>query len=329
MDIWAAFWRGFMNRIARPHGRGDSDDTTREPIIKEPPMEIDGRVMTADEFVRYVEGLDFPPPLPTRIFLHHTWRPTQAEWDGHNTIMAMKSVYETRQWRDSEGRLHEGWTAGPHLFVAEDGIWLFSDLRWDGVGVYGHNYRSRHLEMVGDYDNQRPSGATLQNTIAALGILHAKLGLDIRNLNFHRDFAGNTCPGKAVEKSWLIPLVAEWIANYQKGEQDKLPMLRQTLRKMIEELLVATNPNAALAKAADVRGLVGALTNEVPIEVDDQAYIVQFFAEALIVPVGQWDKVKSLKEFEQASKGLGEPAAARRKTVAPPKDPYGFEGKIR
>jgi len=306
-------------------------------IIKEPPMEIDGRVMTPKAFVEYVEGLEFSP-LPSRIFLHHTWRPTRDDWRGRDSIMAMKGFYEKQLWQDSDGQLHEGWTAGPHLFVADDGIWLFSDLRHDGVGVYGHNYRSRHVEMVGNYDEQLPSGATLENTIVALGVLHERLGLDIQELNFHRDFSTKSCPGWAVEKEWIIPKVAGWIEAYRRQKEEELSSLRRSLVKMIDDLLVPTNPEAALAKEADKRGLLGALTHEIPMEIDDKGYIVQLFAEALFVPVNDWDKVQSLREYEDekpeppttprtGAASLTEDEASDR--AASPEDPFIFDGDVR
>ena len=306
-------------------------------IIKEPPMEIDGRVMTPAQFVEYVEGLEFSP-RPLRIFLHHTWKPTQEDWRGRDSIMAMKDYYEKQIWQDSDGQLHEGWTAGPHLFVADDGIWLFSDLRYDGVGVYGHNYRSRHVEMVGNYDEQLPSGATLENTIAALGILHERLGLDIQQLNFHRDFSTKSCPGRAVKKEWIIPQVADWIETYRRQKEEELSSLRRSLVKMIDDLLLPTNPEAALAKEAAKRGLLGALTHEIPMEIEDKGYIVQLFAEALVVPVNEWDKVQSLKEYESEEP---EPPTApptgpeapgddeTRERAASPQDPFIFEGDVR
>ncbi|MFP3895432.1 MAG: N-acetylmuramoyl-L-alanine amidase [Anaerolineales bacterium] len=300
-------------------------------IIKEPPMEIDGRVMTQKEFVGYVESLNFYPP-PSRIFLHHTWKPTQKSWRGRDSIMAMKAYYERQIWQDSDGRFHEGWTAGPHLFIADDGIWLFSDLRHDGVGVYGHNYRSRHVEMVGDYDEKQPSGATLENTIAALGILHERLGLDIQDLNFHRDFATKSCPGWAVEKRWIIPQVAEWIEAYRREKEEELSSLRRSLIKMIRELLLPANPEAALSKEAVKRGLLGPLTHEIPIEIDDKGYIVQLFAEALIVPVNDWDSVQSLKEHEEELRSSGAVSSAGDEAAerpVPSEDPLIFDGDVR
>ncbi len=290
--------------------------------IKEPPMEIDGRVMSAEEFVRYVENLEFEAPLPKQIFLHHTWKPTRETWNGKATILGMKAYYERQLWRDEQGRLHEGWNAGPHLFIADDGIWLFSDLRYDGVGVAGHNTGTRHIEMVGDYDNQLPSGATLSNTIAALGVLHERLGLDIQSLGFHRDLSTKSCPGRAVRKDWIIPQVAAWLEAYRQARGGS--PLREMLAGLAPVEWVAPNSQAALSQAAKARGLLGAVSQEIPIEIDEQAYVVQFFVEALLVPANRWDQVQSLSEYESNPHGaelaLTEGADGPRPVVAPPYD---------
>ena len=340
MGFVGAFWRGFSRRIKgkRETSRasevsGGADGPPVSDVIKEPPLEIDGRVMSAGEFVAYVETLEFVPPLPTRVFLHHTWRPTRAEWRGIDSILAMKAYYEQQIWEDSHGQLHEGWTAAPHLFVADDGIWLFSDLRRDGVGVYGHNYRSRHIEMVGNYDQQLPSGPTLTNTIAALGILHERLGLDTADLNFHREFSTKSCPGWAVYKGWIVPQVAEWVGQYRRERSESVDPLRRALVRMVEQLLVPLNSQTALAKGAATRGLLGALTHEIPISIDEQAYIVQLFAEALLVPVNRWDDVETLADIERRGqderRGGAASDAGDNRIGLPPLDPYRFEGRVR
>lgn len=308
---------------------------TNTPAIKEPPMQIDGRVMAPEEFAAYVEELVFPEPLPNRIFLHHTWKPTVESWRGRSTILAMKAYYEKQLWWDTQGRLHEGWTAGPHLFVAPDGIWLFSDLRFDGVGVYGNNYRTRHLEMVGDYDQIAPSGAVLDYTVAALGILNHRLGLDPRKLAFHRDFSTKSCPGWAVRKEWIIPQIEAWIAAYRRARESDRSNLRRTLTEMVRSLLKSANPQAALAKEGVLRGLLGPITNEIPMEIDDQGYIVQLFAEALLAPVDAWSQIKSLKEYEAAQKAKEATAPIATdgldpaQPMAPPRDSLEFTGTIR
>ncbi len=338
------------------HTRSVLDRVRRndQPPIKSPPMQIDGRCMSAQEFVRYIEGLDMPQPLPIRFFLHHTWIPTRESWKGHNTLLAMKRHYERQLWRDSQGRLREGWTVGPHLFVADDGIWLFSDIHYDGVGVYGHNHLSRHLEIVGNYNDELPKGETLRNTIVALGVLHEKLGLDIANLHFHRDFSSKSCPGWAIQKSWIIPQVQRWIQEYRASRQpqvppvDELASLRAALERLVAELTVDPDLESTLTSAAEQRGLVGPLTQQIPVEIDEQGYMVQFFVEALLAPSHQQDEVLSLGEFERAHEAEedGSPegdeqdpkedgkASSKRSLLsqrvkAPPHDHHEFTGRIR
>lgn len=315
-------WADTRDTVRRALSRSDSktsaaDDqvrTTAERAIKSPPMVIDGRVMAEGEFVTYIEGLALPEPLPTRVFLHHTWKPTRESWNGASTIYAMKRYYEQQRWRDLGGKLREGWTAGPHLFVADDGIWLFSDIRYDGVGVLGHNTGTRHLEMVGNYDDELPSGATLRNTIAALGILHVKLGLDIANLNFHRDFSSKTCPGRAVTKAWIIPQVAQWIEAYKRSKAPApapvpdatYEVLRDALTAMIKRQFVPANDKTLIAQDAVRRRLLGPLTYQLPMEIRGEAYLVQIYAEGLMVKADRSGEVLSLAEMERVLSGGSE-----------------------
>lgn len=266
--------------------------------IKEPPMEIDGRVMTPDAFVRYIEGLGWPEPMPTRIFLHHTWRPTVASWQGKSTILAMKAYYEQQLWRDEQGKIHEGWTAGPHVFVAPDGIWLFSDVRYDGVGVYDNNFRTRHVEMVGDYDQVRPSEAVLHSTVVVLGTLLDALGLDPGRLAFHRDCSTKSCPGWAVSKEWILPQVSDWMAAYRRTREEKRRNPRDTITLAIKDMLRSSDPQGTLPSEGGRRGLLGPITDEMAIEIDGLPYTAQVFAEALLVRADRADLPRRLKEIE-------------------------------
>jgi hypothetical protein len=333
--MWKSLWR---NNSTPPDSRARRDTVRASGAIKSPPMEIIGKCLTADEFVDYVEGLDFPAPRPTRIFLHHTWKPTPETWRGYDTILAMKAYYERQIWTDLDGTVREGWTVGPHIFVAPDGIWLFSDLRYDGVGVYGHNYRSRHIEMVGDYDPAPPSGSILSDTIVALGVLFDRLGLNVADLGFHRDFSTKTCPGLAVQKPWVQAQVQEWLVGYRRERAERMAAVRRAVTAQVEHLLVQANPNFALSKAASERGLVGPISHEIPIEMDGKAYVVQYFAEALLVPVPEWKGAMSLREYEQAQWGrpVDEPQAAAQASAdadddavldmpPTPQDPFPYE----
>lgn len=219
-------------------------------IIQEPPIQIVNVCYDADGFAAYVAQLEFPQPMPNRLVLHHTYRPTPDTWHGSDTMLAMKRYYEQQQWTDEQGQVHSGWTAGPHIFVAPDGIWLFTDLRETGVGVKGiDETMARHVEMVGDYDAQLPSGAVLSNTIAVLGALCLKMGLQPEQINFHRDFSTKTCPGTAVTKAWVFPQVTAWIKARQNPSA-----LEKRLGDFIQGYVIPQNPAAAFYAYGRARG---------------------------------------------------------------------------
>ena len=268
-------------------------------MIKEPPMAIDGRVMQQKTFINFVLAKDFGPLPPQTSFLHHTWRPAREDWRGLESLLAIKAYYERQRWTDEQGQVHSGWTAGPHLFIADDGIWLFSDMANDGVGVIGHNHRSLHLEMVGDYDSRLPSGKTWANTVTALGILHIRLGLNPQSLMFHRDFSHKTCPGRSVSKEWVIPQVEAWVNDFSKQQSLRNAVMDQARRL----LYPIVNPDAALYKKSQERGLLGALSDEWTVDASGQRYVVQFFIDALVAPSGQWSQVKRLAEVTRALNG--------------------------
>jgi hypothetical protein len=178
------------------------------------------------------------------------------------------------------------------------------------VGVKGHNHRSLHLEMVGDYDQRLPDGPTLTNTLAALGALHNRLKLDPKNLLFHRDYSYKSCPGNKVTKEWITPKIEDWIAHYRE-EIDSPPeeaidetppidqmSLEEFVRSLADQRMSPVNPDAALYRKAIELGLLGPTTDEIHFEADGQAFIVQLFMDALVVPVGKWDQVKRLNDVK-------------------------------
>jgi hypothetical protein len=156
-------------------------------------MEIIGRRLSLHEFKDYVSDFDFGPTLPDKLVLHHTWRPTKEGWAGERSIQGLKNYYEGK-----------GWPAGPHLFVAEDGIWLFSTMRKDGIHAGDLNRLSIGIEVVGDYDHEKWPGQTKTNALGVIKVLSERFGLDKNAIFFHRDVSSKTCPGSAITKDWLF-----------------------------------------------------------------------------------------------------------------------------
>lgn len=159
-------------------------------------MNIINRKLSLNEFKAYISSFNFAPLNPTKIVLHHTWRPTTQEWKGQKSINGLKSFYEGK-----------GWSAGPHLFIGEDGIWLFSPLNNTGIHSGEGNTKSIGIEIVGDYDNQQWAGKTKENVIGAVKALMIKLGIKADGIHFHRDYSTKSCPGNAITKEWVLNLL--------------------------------------------------------------------------------------------------------------------------
>jgi len=156
-------------------------------------MQIINRLLTPDEFKEYVENKFFGYFPANKIILHHTYVPNQAQWKGRDTILAMKRYYESKRWR-----------SGPHLYIAQEGIWLFSDMRKNGTHAGSGNWRSIGIEMVGDFQEKLPTGKVWANTKFAIKTLNKKLKLKDDAIRFHREYSATDCPGKAIDKKWAI-----------------------------------------------------------------------------------------------------------------------------
>ena len=155
-------------------------------------MEIINKCFSKEEFRNYIKNKEVEREID-KIVLHHTWD-TIEEWkEGKVSVSYYKKMYEKK-----------GWNSGPHLFVAPEGIWLFTDIREQGRHANDGNSGSIGIEMVGRYDNKIPSGKIWDNTKSVLKNLLNKFNLSFKNIHFHREYNPNkSCPGRAITKEWL------------------------------------------------------------------------------------------------------------------------------
>ena len=177
---------------------------------------IVGESFSLAEFDRYVAGLAFVSWRPSFVVLHNTASPKLSQWHSVPGEQRMRNL--EHYYRDTQH-----WSAGPHLFVADDKIWVFTPLTVKGVHSPSWNAISWGVEMVGDYGHEALNPEVYENTISALVTLHAKLGLDSHTLRFHKEDPATThnCPGKNVHKDKVIAdLHNRLVARY---EGDHLP----------------------------------------------------------------------------------------------------------
>jgi hypothetical protein len=179
---------------------------------------IVGLSFQPDEFASYCQSLHWTAWRPSFIVLHNTAVPTLASRPGgltNQNILDLEIYY-----RDT---MH--WSAGPHLFVDDRQIWVFTPLTTPGVHSPSWNHIALGVEMLGDYDGEAfDSGrglAVQQHAVAALATLSSVLGLDPKTIRLHKEDPETThtgCPGKHVVKAAVIADVTKAIGVVHAGD---------------------------------------------------------------------------------------------------------------
>jgi Bacterial SH3 domain/N-acetylmuramoyl-L-alanine amidase len=186
-----------------------------------PWKDIDGRGLTVAQFKDHVAGLRFDNWRPSFVAVHNTANPSLNPLPAHGSWHGSSTTPENRVrkslvtfYRDTMG-----WGSGPHLFIADDLIWLFTPLTTSGTHSPSWNGTALGFEMVGDYEleafDSGPGAKVRDNAVAALAIVHAKLGLNPETIRLHKEDPRTThdCPGKNVKKPDLIRRVQEFMAD--------------------------------------------------------------------------------------------------------------------
>lgn len=185
---------------------------------------IVGAAFTPAAFDKYCHSLQWLAWRPSFVILHNTAIPSLAQRPrglNHQHILNLQTYY-----RDTRG-----WSAGPHLFVDDHQIWVFTPLTLSGVHSPCFNKVALGVEMLGDYAHESfSSGRGLQvrrNTVAALASIHAVLGLDPATLKLHKEdpCTDHDCPGRNVVKAQVIEEVQTLLKERHSGDHAFPPSL--------------------------------------------------------------------------------------------------------
>jgi hypothetical protein len=175
---------------------------------------IVGSGFKSNEFDAYVRSLSFGLWRPKYIVLHHTSQPRLKQWHdqpGEKRMDEFVYYYRTEQ------KL----AAGPHLFIADDLIWVFTPLTTTGRHTPSWNHKSWGVVMVGDYNVEGLSERVRNNTVAALVTLCGAAGLNYGLIYSHSDDPLSTqkdCPGHNVSKLDIINRVGKRLLKRYAGE---------------------------------------------------------------------------------------------------------------
>lgn len=162
-----------------------------------PLLPMDGRLVDVAGFRAIVESANLG--WVQRVVIHHTASPDKAAW----THWGGFAYWKLRLREYYSGK---GWAAMPHLFAGPDGIGILWDIERQGRGVGGGALEAGclHIEIVGNYTDHVPVGATLDNAVwaAALVLNRARLGMEALT-NHSRVVGGTTeCPGLELRRNW-------------------------------------------------------------------------------------------------------------------------------
>jgi hypothetical protein len=208
--IWRICFSSLDNYYKRPHPGKTHSKGVFMPAWKG----IVGRGFRPQEFEAYVASLTFTHWRPQFAVVHNTSEPRLSQW--HSTPGEQRMRNLESYYRDVQK-----WSAGPHLFIADDLIWVFTPLTTPGVHSPSWNAISWGVEMVGEFEQEEFNPAVRENTVDAIAMLYAWAGLNAATLRFHKEDPKTThkeCPGKNVEKDDLIARIQERLATRNGGE---------------------------------------------------------------------------------------------------------------
>lgn len=154
-------------------------------------LKILNRKLTPEQFREYVNALKIGRRIDKLVF-HHTSSPTET-WDGSASMLHYWNLYRSR-----------GQKAGPHIFIAPSGIWLFTPLWKKGqhAGKEG-NKRSIGIEVVGRFFSHPPADHDLCFSVAhtTKTLLNKFPKAEIFN---HLYFEPHTFCSPEINRDWVL-----------------------------------------------------------------------------------------------------------------------------
>lgn len=184
---------------------------------------IIGKGFSAEEFDSYCHTLQWTAWRPSYVVVHNTAAPSLAQRPKGFTKQHMLNL-------EAFYRDEQQWKSGPHLFIDDRKIWVFTPLTVSGTHSPSWNKTTLGIEMLGDYQKESFStGRGLKvrtNTVAALATLCAILGFEADTIRIHREdpLTTHACPGKNVRKLEIIQQVQDLLVKRHAGEHPIKPV---------------------------------------------------------------------------------------------------------
>lgn len=197
-------------------------------------MNIVGRKFTHAEFKTYLDSLKVTP-WAKFIVVHNTSVPDIALYKTWERREGKHKNWSPEQWLRNLASYYagQGWSGAPHLFIppTADTILVLNSLLVRGTHSPSWNSNSIGIETVGEFEREGFADPSQANLVAALTMLHQKLGLEpspyergVKGIHFHKEdpkTTHKTCPGRNLDKNKLVSSVMAAMHPLELKELDK------------------------------------------------------------------------------------------------------------
>lgn len=155
-----------------------------------------------DEFREYLNNIHLDGNFnPKYVTLHHYSKSISIFKQG----ITDKDILSITNTPQGIGRND----SGSHVFIDQNGIWVFRPLNRRAVHANTLNDVSIGVNLVGNYDSETLPDSIKTNATQAIAAIDQWLGKPASSLKFHReDHVGVTCPGSRLVKVDFVSAIA-------------------------------------------------------------------------------------------------------------------------
>lgn len=146
---------------------------------------------------------------PQKITVHHTWRPTAAQYNGASTIRSIQDYHmDTNGWSD----IGYHFLIGTYPSSGETAIYQGRPETVIGAHTGGANTNNVGVNVVGDYTTESVHKNSYQALVKLLGWLCSQYKISPNNIYGHRDLGSSACPGDILYNK--LPQLRTDVKNY-------------------------------------------------------------------------------------------------------------------
>ncbi len=181
----------------------------RQALVAKPP------VLSREAWKARPPKGEYTPHTPAAIVLHHTWKPTSAQYLKDATIRGIQNYHmNDNKWSD----------IGYHFLIGPEGV-IYQGRPETVVGAHSTpNTNYIGICIIGDYDpGQDP--LTPESYAALLDLmtwLTSEYGIATQEFYGHRDFSTKSCPGDSVHHR-IDEIKAEVKRRLEQAQQPPAP----------------------------------------------------------------------------------------------------------